>query len=517
MKNNFLYLFCILIKLQSFVAASDLLEEDKENRPPSSRTTKTTDNPKSPSKLLIVTKRSQGNLEQANTVTDIELIKILGEKIAYPTTTKVFDLFDVNANGYKKYKNRLILQQFKAVSNYYPTIDLSTNVDTPFFYSKEYPVYFCVTPSIQELITFSDYLRTITNQVVPYQHQKIVTQFMDGFNQLIETPSTSTASLKDLESYFNPKVFQHASLEALLETYSKNEDLMIEIADQNVKGEADFAEAEEAYYKKYTPAWEMLKEKCIGDEKKLLESKKDEGSSLKAKKIEAKFFKRKSNFERAWREANDRFENREQELVDDPDALKALKLELNQEYEQIWQVFAEKFTCDREIFIEFKKQFIEADAALAEARKAFNIQHFENYARLIYQNVFTNLLVEEFQNDLDANKEVYDLTYNWHHLTESIVTTLGFASTMDEGKAFYESIISPWLKKLFLNSNNYFYDISMFSFDNVGKSHYGTRVHMVKFKADGQVFSMILYGDKPKTITQPARQLAKKDKGCIVS
>lgn len=152
--------------------------------------------------------------------------------------------------------------------------------------------------------------------------------------------------------------------------------------------------------------------------------------------------------------------------------------------------------------------------------KTFQDQYIENYSRLITEGIFKDLLLEEYKADLEANKDLYDLTNQWHLIAQTFAAT-STISTSDKiiRAEFYNKIAFPFLQKIFFNEKGYYMSVQFFSC-NIMQA----RFNVLKFKINDQVtipaivlcaLPPIVEKAKPKEIEKITPP--KKDNGCVIS
>ncbi|WP_032112304.1 hypothetical protein [Candidatus Paracaedibacter symbiosus] len=114
-----------------------------------------------------------------------------------------------------------------------------------------------------------------------------------------------------------------------------------------------------------------------------------------------------------------------------------------------------------------------------ESRKIYN--------RLIEKKVFKDILNVEYEDELNAHVDIYNLILGWEDLCRSFSVTcaLGACGNPEYGKEFYSAFILPFLDSLLMNPNNYYFNLSSFFTKDFGIEFALKRFHVIKFKAEG--------------------------------
>ncbi|MBW8309556.1 MAG: hypothetical protein K0M45_07990 [Candidatus Paracaedibacteraceae bacterium] len=131
------------------------------------------------------------------------------------------------------------------------------------------------------------------------------------------------------------------------------------------------------------------------------------------------------------------------------------------------------------------------------------------YQTLIEKKIFEDVLREDYQKDVEINSGLYNLTLGWGDLSNSLRLTcsLGAGPHRQEGEAFYENFIFPFLDSLFsdlqknyLNFNTFFKDKFEVTPDEI------KRLIVVKIAPDNVNKSPViaLRGGKPTSKNLPA-------------
>jgi hypothetical protein len=149
-----------------------------------------------------------------------------------------------------------------------------------------------------------------------------------------------------------------------------------------------------------------------------------------------------------------------------------------------------------------------------------NEECMEVYNALIEKQIFKDIIKEEYQTDLDAHIDIYELMLGWGDLSKSLLLTcrLGAYNSQQDGKAFYENFIFPFLDSLFMNLKDYYFNFNTFFNDEFRlTTEESKRFHIVKYKVEGvnKTPGFALRGFKPKP--QPQKSVARKQEhGCIL-
>ncbi|AIK97105.1 hypothetical protein [Candidatus Odyssella acanthamoebae] len=142
------------------------------------------------------------------------------------------------------------------------------------------------------------------------------------------------------------------------------------------------------------------------------------------------------------------------------------------------------------------------------------------YNALIEQQTFKDIIKEEYQTDLEALIDIYDLMLGWGDLSRSLLLTcrLGAYNSQQDGKEFYENFIFPFLDSLFMNLKDYYFNFNTFFNDEFKlTTEESKRFHIVKYNVEGvnKTAGFALRGFKQKP--QPQKSVARKhEHGCLL-
>ena len=108
---------------------------------------------------------------------------------------------------------------------------------------------------------------------------------------------------------------------------------------------------------------------------------------------------------------------------------------------------------------------------------------------LLEKKVFENVLKEEYQDDLDAYFDIYQLMLGWVDIDRSWLLTCqvgAIGNNKDYAEGFYSSFIFPFFNDLFFNEKKYYYNINSFFCNDFPREKYAQkRFLLIKFKGEG--------------------------------
>lgn len=182
------------------------------------------------------------------------------------------------------------------------------------------------------------------------------------------------------------------------------------------------------------------------------------------------------------------------------------------------------YKTNQDLFKKIAAQDFAGESAFEKTKdkNAFAAQYINNYSQLITQRVFTNILHENYKNELETNKKIYDLINQWHFIAQTFAVTSLVGTPVDKnaGISIYNEVMFPILNHLFLNQKEYYYSLQIFSYT----LPQATRFNVIKLKIRDvtAIPAIVLCAFPPAPIVEPQapKQTTapkKESKGCVIS
>ncbi len=381
-------------------------------------------------------------------------------------------------------------------------------------YSNKYNICFFITEDIRHFVIFSQKLLAQSSQKT--KESVIVSNFITDLTETLNTPSMELLTTRQYMDFFDIARSEtlgfSSPLKYLIHIYNKNLDFFDTISKA-------IGECEKVSSSRLKNLLNKEKQNLESYREKLEEQFKKEKQKLESyrEKLEEQFKKDKESMESLR-------ENLEEQLKEVKESIESLHEKLEEQLKKVKESI--------EILREKLEEAIQEEWLKRQRyvtlinEKLFTKQCSLIYNNLIEKKIFEDVLKKDYQKDVVINSGLYDLTLGWGDLSNSLRLTccLGAGEYRQEGEAFYENFIFPFIDSLFkdlqknyLNFNTFFKDKFKVTTDET------KRLIVVKFNVEGvnKTPGFALLGFKPTSQNLPAiestpQNVVARKQNCIL-